>query len=424
MEHSFTVRPESLANAAAVQATDFVFVVGGQEYNCTRFQACLISGKVCELVASDACFSRLKLEVADDEEQFENIMSLMMGRTISITPSNKGFLKECARELRNHDLLGEIVGYELDQQDISLSNVVERIRTKNEFRKPCAPEIEFLAEHFFEADVEVLKSLSVSDLELVVSSKSLKLYTEDQLFDTLMELGTDHNPLLRYVQFVFLSKEKLTNYLKYAFDNGLVDSTIWETLCKCALRFCESCENLESSTDNPHKYITKEFKTKDGEFSGIFQYLRDTCGGNPHEKGTIEVTASSSIRNQVHQILDNDWNDWWHSETVENSWVQFDFKSSRVRLLAYTIKSDGNSGHHLVSWVIEASKDGNTWEVVDERSNTADLNGNWIVKTFECNTPSEKFVQFVRLRQTGLNSNAAHYLLLTKIEFFGQVQEW
>ena len=425
MERSFTVRPESIENAAAVQATDFVFVVGGREYGCTRFQACLISAKVCDMMASDACFSRFVLKVDDKDEQFGNIMSLMKGHAISITPSNKAFLKECARELRNHDLLGEIVGYELDQQEIALSNVVERIKTKHEFHKPCTPEIEFLAQHFFEAELEVFKSLSVSDLELVVSSKSLKLYTEDQLLDTLLELGADHNPLLRYVQFVFLSKEKLQAYLEYAFDNELVDSTVWGTLCKCVFGFCESCEQLKPSIEeHAHKHITKEFKTKNGQFGVIFQYFRDSCGGNPDEKGTIAVTGSSSEHNEVRQILDNDWTDWWGSKPEENSCVQFDFKSRRIRLIAYTIKSDGNNGQHLVSWVIEVSEDGETWEPVDERPDTKDLDGTGKVETFECNKPSEKFVQFVRLRQTGPNSSATHHLLLTKIEFFGQINDF
>ena len=66
------------------------------------------------------------------------------------------------------------------------------------------------------------------------------------------------------------------------------------------------------------------------------------------------------------------------------------------------------------------SDDGSTWEAVDER-NTQDLNGKYVVKTYECSTRSDRFVRFVRLRQTGKNSFGNDYLMLSEIEFFGNL---
>ena len=109
-----------------------------------------------------------------------------------------------------------------------------------------------------------------------------------------------------------------------------------------------------------------------------------------------------------------------HKQT--NSWVQFDFKSRRVCLSHYSLKSDGYGGFHLLSWAIEVSDDGSTWEAVDER-NTQDLNGNYVVRTYACSKRSDRFVRFVRLRQTGKDSYGEHFLMLSAIEFFGKLTE-
>ena len=66
------------------------------------------------------------------------------------------------------------------------------------------------------------------------------------------------------------------------------------------------------------------------------------------------------------------------------------------------------------------SDDGSTWEAVDKR-NTQDLNGKYIVKTYECSKRSDRFVRFVRLRQTGKNSGGNDILFLSEIEFFGNL---
>ena len=61
------------------------------------------------------------------------------------------------------------------------------------------------------------------------------------------------------------------------------------------------------------------------------------------------------------------------------------------------------------------SDDGTTWEAVDER-NTRDLVGAHIVKTYDCNRQSDRFVRFVRK-----TSDNTDYLVLSQIEFFGKL---
>ena len=102
----------------------------------------------------------------------------MNGQKISITPVNASFLEACARELENDELLGRIISFQLDPENVSMANVVDRIRIKREFHGDCQSELDFVASHFFEVGLDVLRCLSVSDLELVLTNPLLKLESE------------------------------------------------------------------------------------------------------------------------------------------------------------------------------------------------------------------------------------------------------
>ena len=102
---------------------------------------------------------------------------------------------------------------------------------------------------------------------------------------------------------------------------------------------------------------------------------------------------------------------------------QFDFKSRKVNLTGYSLNSSANNGDFLTEWVIEGSDNGSKWDQIDSRS-TRDLNGNNIVKTYQCNKNNKKSYRYIRLRQivnSSRGSNHEHYLNLAEIEFFGQL---
>ena len=125
------------------------------------------------------------------------------------------------------------------------------------------------------------------------------------------------------------------------------------------------------------------------------------------------------MKGQCHQVTDYGWNGDWQSTDEPNSWICFDFKERKVRLAQYSLKSDGFAGSgNLVDWVIEGSNDGNEWKEVDRR-HTRELRGH-VVKTYECEGASclESF-RYLRLHQTGKNSNGDDRICLCNIEFFG-----
>ena len=236
----FELSARGVGDAAPLDERNFVFVVGGVEYRCTRFQACFVSGLVRRLLVSDCCLSRVSLKVRDDESHFEDVVRLMNGQGISITRANASFLEACARELENDELLGRIVSFQLDCED-SMSNVIPRMRTKSECHIDYKSELDFVASHFFEADIDDLRCLSVSDLELILTNPLLKLESEDQLYDTIVSLAVEKGAevlvLLRYLEFALLSDSKLREFLDRIFPD-LVDVSVWESLCACGVSAC------------------------------------------------------------------------------------------------------------------------------------------------------------------------------------------
>jgi hypothetical protein len=158
-------------------------------------------------------------------------------------------------------------------------------------------------------------------------------------------------------------------------------------------------------------------------FSGLIHHLCDECHGNVHEGDVVNITCSSRSYNECWQVVNYDWNCYFHTTNSPNSWIQFDFKDRLVSLTHYALKSDGNSSaYHHVEWTISGSNDGDSWTIVDCQKTQA-LNGRYIPKLFECGHKSSvsPFYRYLRLTQTGKNSYGNHYLMLSSIEFFGSI---
>ena len=431
---SFNLSGRGLSNAAALEERNFVLVVGGVEYPCCRFQACFLSNRVSRLLSSDCCISRLSLKISDGMGHFKDVMSLMNGNEISITPANAPFLEACARELECDELLGRIISLQLDS-DVSLWNVADRIRIKGESHLDYKSEIDFLASHFYEVGLDVLRRLRISDLELVLVNSQLKLESHDQLYDLIRSLaddcGDDYFILLRHVQCKQLSESRRSQFLDQIFPD-LVDAAVWKSLCECAGGYNGSnkgepltkgeqhCSNESATHKEPTPPKFCEFTTRNGAFNGIIRHIRNICGGNPHSMRQLTITPSSRL-GPWERVIDYGWCSHWYSFNEPDSYLQFDFMSRRVCLSAYSLKS-APCECHLLSWVIEVSDNGYEWDVVDLR-NTHDLEGAFIEKTYYCNRPKNRFVQYIRLLQTGQNSSNCDNLVLSEIEFFGKLTE-
>ena len=179
-----------------------------------------------------------------------------------------------------------------------------------------------------------------------------------------------------------------------------------------------------------HRHKGKEFVYNASKpLDGMIAYLTRECGGNVHNKGVVNVTASSVLTNNIEHpakdAVDLGTDSQFETLNELNSWLCFDFKDRRIIPTSYSIRSyNRESGcNHLKSWVVELSNDGSSWTEVDRRDNNYDLNEKHVIRNFKLSrVPNESF-RFIRLRQTGPNHWGMYWLKLTSWEIFGTLCE-
>ena len=162
-------------------------------------------------------------------------------------------------------------------------------------------------------------------------------------------------------------------------------------------------------------------------FDGIFSEMRKKCGGNPHSRGLVAITSSGDCRNHCWQVIDPDWNDYYQTTNVPGSFIQIDFKQSKVLLEGYsvlmgpagTVPCCGREVPFHPQWVIEISDDQITWSVLGFRIEPYLLAGE--LASGKLSTPRDnRACRYVRFRDTHVAS-MPHYLVFHRIEFFGKL---
>jgi hypothetical protein len=158
------------------------------------------------------------------------------------------------------------------------------------------------------------------------------------------------------------------------------------------------------------------------KFNGLLSYLCNSCGGNPHDKGAISVTGLSwwSSQDCYHpkQVCDVQSNSYFQSQVPEGNWIQYDFKTKRVAVTHYSLRSSNSqvNTYQLRSWIVEGQDEQGNWIELDRRKDCADLNGPRASCDFEVQTVIE--AKAIRLKQTTPTWNGS-YVVLEAFELFG-----
>jgi hypothetical protein len=163
---------------------------------------------------------------------------------------------------------------------------------------------------------------------------------------------------------------------------------------------------------------TSQFPFTSDPLGGLVSHLTTKCGGNVHDKGAVEITASSvDGDNRPLNAADlGDTHSSYFSQNEPGAWIDWDFKALRIEPTHYTIWAYV-SGHYLKNWAVDGSADGASWTEIDRRENNSDLNDEYAVETFAV-ARSGSF-RMIRLLMTGPNHDGANYLFLRAFELFG-----
>jgi hypothetical protein len=146
---------------------------------------------------------------------------------------------------------------------------------------------------------------------------------------------------------------------------------------------------------------------------------------NPHDAHVVEVTGNGCLdpdRFGPKNVADVEGKTVFVSLNAPNQWISYDFKTHRVKLTHYAIRSrfDGIKGsNNPKNWVVEGSEDGSHWIMLDSKCDNHDLNGGNITKVWDVH--SNTLFRCVRLRQTAVAHSGKLYLVISSFELFGSL---
>ncbi|OHT01448.1 hypothetical protein TRFO_31779 [Tritrichomonas foetus] len=387
---------------------DFRFIVGNNYYECPKILACFISPKISKLLSQDITLSEYTIKHNDENLEFRQIIDLLNGSPLLLeNEETNDYLMQIAVQLGNDEIIQKIMN---SSEGLNISNAIQRIIFLSSNNMDFKNEINFIAYHFDQFSKESLKSIGLENLELILSSPSLSLFSEDSLFEFIRFLGEEYFSLLKFLQIEYLSPLSIEKLLEIINLDNLT-SQLW-------LSICNRLKLGVTPNTNMFRHYNKFVLNSEYPFDGILSTFSEKFNGNVHLNNIIKITASSDPEQKVHFVADSEWDSYWYSENEPDSWIQFDFQNYLITLTDYTIQSDGSDGNHLMRWAIEGSNDGFIWEILDNRI-TQDLDGFYIIKTYSVNT--RKAFRYIRLKQTGKNSSFQDFLLISNLEFFGSI---
>ena len=412
---------------------DFEFVFGSKVYRLHSVLAEFLSPKVAGVRKCDPLCSFYTFKDSELFSAFQSlVVSMRSGEDLRVEQSNFPVLLRLAQELENGDLLSSLVAM-IKTDSLSLEEAILVLRAGIDFGNAFSDRFgdlrDFVASRFYKIDDKILENLDLETSQLLLSSPSLRIIDEDSLYD-FVRSRSDKDlrfaSLFEFVCFDYVSVDGIQNFASFVNENLLenLNSGIWRQICRRLVI------ETKSKRSNLHASLPEIQFVYDASqrLDGIIAHLTRECGGNVHDEGIVNVTASSNTE-YAKNVADLGANSYFYSQDEQNSWICYDFKERRVIPTSYSVRTyfwtavggGPYAYHHLKSWVIEVSNDGteNSWTEIDRRANSEDLRSKHATVNFTVpHVPSEGF-RFVRLRQTGKNHWNRCVLCLDSLEIFG-----
>lgn len=413
---SFILSGKGLSNVAMIQSpSDFQFIVGEHTYETNRFCACFISSKITRILMQDPLISSFTINQSDENYEFNLIMRILEGEDVNITDSNAFYILAIANELGNEELKDKINSFILTP--LTKDNVFIRLKQKTVYNLETKNEIDFIAANLTSLNEDLFDDYPTSFIERLLSSPKLCVSDEDSLFQLIINLinkrGQEAEVLLNYVFMELLSDEMMEK-----FQNTIpLQRTSAPVLLSMKNRLIHKMPS-EELIENRYQSIKIRCPLNSKEpLKGIFDYLFSIKNKNPHTEGIIEITASSSSSNSPQKVILPGFTGYWASSNSPNQNICFNFKSYKVIVEAYSIKTRGDGDP--ISWEIQGSNDKVSWKTIDSRNTNLQRGAITIFDSF----PKSNEYQYIQMIQKGPNSRGDHYFNLSRFELFGALTQ-
>ena len=401
---------------------DFYFIVNGKIYKTNFIVANILSPILSKNFDENMNLSYYEINTKY-EGDFKRIIKYGEMKSMRIKKEETQYFLNILKILGNKD---DFLQFSQEfQGDISYENVIQRIQTKKELDIHPDEEIAFISTnfHYFKTNYsEFISALGIDIIEQIISNDNFKVNSEDELFDFILDLYTtskEYSILFSYLIFLNLSPQSIQEFNKI-FDVNDINNSIWKNICY-RLEQDISNRSKEMFQKSHKEFLTNRyiFQNNMQRHEHIIQYLNEQCHGNVHTQNIVCITSSTIGFGKVENIVVHDDSIYFGTENAENSWIQFDFKESKVLLDSYTLKTLDwkEDSAHLKNWVLEVSNDGQNYTEVDRQENCDLLNGKLKKAKFQVSFSIPQ--RFVRLRQIGTNWGQNYYIRINQIEFSG-----
>jgi hypothetical protein len=223
----------SLQTAAQIARNDFTLVLGGKHIVCDRFQAALLSPHVANALTNDPTTDEFVLENVDPI-CFPAIGKLIEGVGFVYEEDKFAEVISFCKVLGNPELSEQVMSFATNGEEITITNCLSRLRRKLIVNISTKPETDFIAAHFSDFRLDELRSMTISELESTLQSENLCIDSEDELLETIIQLGSDYGELIYHVRRELLRPESIDRFFNVVpYEN--VDDRIWSNIM-CRLR--------------------------------------------------------------------------------------------------------------------------------------------------------------------------------------------
>ena len=422
------LKTESFAHANFnLLKNDFYFNVNGETFCTSKFLASILSPAVSNLLSTDETLNSFEINT-NSRGDFQIFLNLFQSFQQEINDQDKDFLCEILETLQNKYLQIES-NTNITYENV-FSNLLNELSYPRFYQEIIDKKISILSSNLYrilsnEEERQILSQLELEFIERILNHQQLLIESEDQLLEfinSLYEKNQESSFLYEYVNFVNCSSRSMQTFLNtFSIEN--INEGIWNQMKERLEQPIEQQNQINQS--NRYMVHFKEFPKGSADFDGIINYLRKQT--NNQIENEIKITASS--------IYDNDVNNYGPYNSIQyenqkffatghypNSWICFEFKNHQIIPTHYTIRSYNDGCYAPINYKIEVSNDNSTWYEIDKQNGGPFTDGQQATFTIPIDKNKQKEAKYIRLTQTGKNSNGCDYLCFESIEFYGYLK--
>jgi hypothetical protein len=197
----------------------FTFLVNGEKYDSTVAEAILVSPSVSEALKQDSTIRTFIISGSDIlSSDFNTILEIVRSRDgICFAADHEMSLLSIGKQIGNCALsfafLQHLKSRLESKCEIQTSDLIEvHLRNSNNLLS-CSDTIRYCASHFCMYSVDELRCLDKGILHALLSSDDLRVKNEDELLNTLIELGPDYLEFWNHIEVRFLSDSGLACFV-------------------------------------------------------------------------------------------------------------------------------------------------------------------------------------------------------------------